>query len=460
MQQEKIKHLYWRAGFGLSPTEWQRKQNWTVQEAVDSLFQEAKRAKPLALQNEDVSYFQPQKMDKEALEKMLKQERQKTAIYNTDWVKRMANPEESALLERMSLFWHGHFACQPRLGKLAIQQLNTIRTHALGNFRDLVLAIAQDPGMIRYLNNQQNKKDSPNENFARELMELFTIGRGNYTEQDVKEAARAFTGWSSTLAGDYVFRPRLHDNDKKTFFGKIGNFGGDDIIDLILEKRETATFITRKMYRYFVNEKVNESIVRDLSDQFYQSNYDIAKLMRSIFTSDWFYDPKNIGTKIKSPVELMAGMMRSLDVQLENDLSIIFVQRILGQTLFNPPNVAGWPGGKSWIDNSTLMVRLNLAMSIINSAKIEVEAKEQAEEETLDRQARQLVAQINLQPFADLTNNKTDADSVEKLDHYLLLTPTAIGAENLRKAVEMSGETDFVKTATAMLMALPEYQMC
>ncbi len=460
MGNDKIKHLYWRAGFGLSPAEWQERQDWSVSKAVDALFQEATRAKPLPIaQDNAVANFRPQMMDKEKVEEMLKQEFRKTADHNTDWIKRMASPAESALLERMSLFWHGHFACKPRFGKLAVQQLNTIRTHALGNFRDLVVAIAKDPGMIRYLNNQQNRKDSPNENFARELMELFTIGRGNYTENDIKEAARAFTGWSSTLAGEYVFRQRLHDYGKKTFFGKTGNFDGEDIIDIILKQRETADFITRKIYRYFVNAEVNESIVHDLSDQFYRSNYDIGKLMRSIFKSDWFYDPNNIGTKIKSPTELLAGMMRALDVRLENDLSLLFVQRILGQTLFNPPNVAGWPGGKSWIDNSTLMVRLNLAMNIIHSSEVEFQAKEQAEEPELDRRARQLVAQVNWLPLAKLTNNRTDVAAVETLADYLLQTPVVIGADKLRKAVNLSGEADFLRAATAMVMALPEYQM-
>jgi len=460
MGNEKIKHLYWRAGFGLSPSEWQERQDWSVAKAVDALFREAKRARPLTMSKEALAVTRPDKMEKQAIFEMLKQERRKVADQNAAWIKRMANPGESALLERMSLFWHGHFACQPRFGKLAVQQLNTIRTHALGDFRELVIAIAKDPGMIRYLNNQQNRKDSPNENFARELMELFTIGRGNYTENDIKEAARAFTGWSSTFGGDYIFRQRQHDYGRKTFFGKTGNFNGEDIIDIILERRETADFITRKIYRYFVHTDVNEAIVRDLSDQFYRSNYNIGKLMRSIFESDWFYNPKNMGAKIKSPVELMAGMMRSLDVRLENDLSLLFVQRILGQTLFNPPNVAGWPGGKSWIDNSTLMVRLNLAMSMINSTEVEFQAKEQAEEPELDRRARKLVAQVNWQPLADLTNNRTDVAAVESLTDYMLQTPVAIGTENLRKAVEMSGEADFLKTATAMIMALPEYQVC
>jgi PAS domain-containing protein len=145
----------------------------------------------------------------------------------------------------MTFFWHGHFACKPDFGKLSMQYLNTLRKHALGKFGDMLLAIAQDPAMIRYLNNQQNRKEKPNENFARELMELFTLGRGQYSEKDIKEAARAFTGWSSDLRGDYLFRPMWHDYGSKTFFGKTGTFDGKDIVNIILEKPETAQFIVR-----------------------------------------------------------------------------------------------------------------------------------------------------------------------------------------------------------------------
>ena len=204
----KINHLYWRAGFGLSPDEWRQKQNWSISKALDELFSQAKKAtllpvSPIEFDRED------KKSNRDAFEQMKKDERRKVAEANIAWVGRMADPKESALLERMTFFWHGHFACRSELGKLGVQQLNLFRQHGLGNFRDLLLGVAQDPAMIRYLNNQQNRKEKPNENFARELMELFTLGRGNYTEGDIKEAARAFTGWSSTLDGDFVFVSKL-----------------------------------------------------------------------------------------------------------------------------------------------------------------------------------------------------------------------------------------------------------
>src|SRR5262249_34193319 len=188
--------------------------------------------------------------------------------------------------------------------------LDVIRRNALGNFGDLLKEVSKSAAMLFFLNNQQNRKDHPNENFAREVMELFTMGRGNYTEQDIKEAARAFTGWGANAGGEFVFRKFQHDTGEKTVLGKSGNFDGDNIIDILIENKQTARFITRKIYRYFVNDEVNEAIVDKLANKFYQSNYDISELMKEIFSSDWFYDPKNIGSRIKSPVELIVGIRR------------------------------------------------------------------------------------------------------------------------------------------------------
>lgn len=456
----KIHHLFQRAGFGLSPQEWQNRQNWTVQQAVDFLFAEAKNASEIKEHISNMTAVNPMELDKEAIVARKKQERQLVAQQNIAWIGRMASPDYSCLLERMSLFWHGHFACQTKVSGLASAQLNTIRRHALGNLRDLVLAMAKDVSMIRFLNNQQNRKKSPNENFARELMELFTIGRGNYLERDIKEAARAFTGWSSNLQGQFVFRQRQHDYGKKTFFGKTGNFDGEDIIDIILGKRETADFITQKIYRYFVNERIDQAVVHQLSKEFYDSDYDIGQLFRKIFTSDWFYHQKNIGSKIKSPVELIAGMMRSLQVDFEQTNALIFVQRALGQTLFNPPNVAGWPGGKSWIDNSTLMLRLNLANYIFTTSDVNLRTKDEFEAQRRGKAVKKLTAKVNLQPILDLTKGLSFEDSFIILAAYLLPQGTKIDKATIDQYIPGHKHPDYVRWMTMRLMSLPEYQVC
>lgn len=455
-----IHHLYWRAGFGLSPVEWREKKHWNVQKAVDELFAGAATATTIAHPDSGEIPLRPGQMSREERAELRKKERRLVVLQNVDWLERMAAPGHSALLERMSLFWHGHFACTTMGSKPAAAQLNTIRKHALGTFRNLLLSISRDVSMIRFLNNQQNRKQKPNENFARELMELFTIGRGNYTEQDVKEAARAFTGWSSNLRAEYVFRANQHDYGVKTFFGKTGRFNGEDVIDILLEKRETAEFICRNIYRYFVNAKVNEEIVQQLAGLFYNSGYNIALLMRSIFESNWFYSAENAGSKIKSPVELIAGMMRSLNVSFENRLALVFVQKALGQILFNPPNVAGWPGAKAWIDNSTLMLRLNLATYLFDSSNVNFRLKDDPKAMQRGKAQKKLTARIDLQPLIKLVENKTEAEIFEGLSAYLLQTQPNVGKQLLDDFSPGSGREDYIKLLVMRLMSLPEYQMC
>lgn len=456
---QNIHHLYWRAGFGLSPQEWMLKQGQTREEAVEELFQKASQAQPLPV----AAPFQgnPRAMEKSKFIELRKQARRDAILRNISWIERMADDNQSALLERMSLFWHGHFACQVRSGRLVDLQLNAIRKHALGNFRDLVLAMAQDPAMIRFLNNQQNKKKQPNENFARELMELFTIGRGNYTENDVKEAARAFTGWSSNFQDEYVFRAFQHDYGSKTFMGKTGNFDGADIIDILLERRETASFIAEKIFRYFVNERIEPARVKELADLFYDSGYDIGKLMRHLFLSDWFYEAKNRGHKIKSPVEYIAGLKKKLKVEFEFPQSLIFLQRSLGQVLFNPPNVAGWPGGRSWIDNSTLMLRLNIGAYLMTNAEVQFKVKEEPETMAMNRNARKLKARLELSDLEKYSRSMSDPELFDFLRNFMIVPGSKIQDQVFKKVISaVSSDTERLRRALIFFTSLPEYQVC
>jgi uncharacterized protein (DUF1800 family) len=448
-----IQHLYWRAGFGLSPTEQQSRHNWTRQQAIEDLFQQTENAQPLP-ERASPDYAGTMMSTATAQEKR-KMELKLVGGINHEWVKRMANPEESALLERMTFFWHDHFACETKYSLLATRQLNTLRKYALGNFKDLVLAIARDPSMIRYLNNQQNRKLKPNENFARELMELFTIGRGNYTEKDIKEAARGFTGWTSNKEGEYVFRTRQHDHGEKTFMGTTGNFNGEDIINIILKRKETALFICRKIYAYFVNEQVDHERVTQLANDFRSSGYDIGGLMRQIFSSDWFYAPENVGNRIKSPIELMAGMMRQLNVTKINPTGLIGMERALGQVLLKPPNVAGWPGGRAWIDNSTLLLRLNLAGALFKAAEINFNLATELEAET-KKKLKRLDAEMNLQPLISLAGIGSGADQFQQLATYLLQAPLPPLDQRTRRVAATKNPT----LMAVQLMSLPEYQLC
>jgi len=462
MKAQNIQHLFWRAGFGLSPKVWKERQHWSIPQAVDFLFDKAKQQlQILHKASYDFSEQTPDKTrSKEELAKLRQVERKKVQSQNIEWLLQMGRGEESDLLQKMTLFWHGHFACTSKVSILAKNQLLTLKKHALGNFRALVIAIAKDPSMIRFLNNQQNRKNSPNENFARELMELFTIGRGNYTEQDIKAAARAFTGWSSNLKGEFVFKKRQHDFGSKTFMGQTGNFDGTDIIDIILQQKATAVFICKKIYRYFVNTNIDKSRIQQLADVFYQSDYDIALLMRTIFLSEWFYDTRNQRVKIKSPTEFLAGMIRQLDLTINNKIALFGIQRNLGQTLFNPPNVAGWAGGKSWIDNATLMLRLNLPQVIFTAANLNTKAKDDLEGKGGQKFLKRLEVATNLQPFRAILTFKDKLTVMTELSDYLLAKQITEYTSDLERFTDKKSEEAFVKTLIMRLMMLPEYQLC
>jgi uncharacterized protein (DUF1800 family) len=261
----------------------------------------------------------------------------------------------------MTLFWHDHFVSSQqkvRIARLMYGQNAMLRTNALGNFGALLHAAAKDPAMLLYLDGAQNRKGQPNENFAREVMELFTLGEGHYTEQDVKEAARAFTGWSlNRETGEYLFRPGLHDFGSKTVLGRSGNFDGDAVLDILLAQSSTAEFVTAKLWREFVSPDPDASEIRRIAQAFRASSYDIKVALRAILLSDAFWARENRGTLVKSPVEFIVGTLRQLEVQPPSGLPFAIVSAGMGQNLFSPPNVKGWPGGNAWIDANTLLAR-------------------------------------------------------------------------------------------------------
>jgi uncharacterized protein (DUF1800 family) len=398
---------------------------------------------------------------------------------NITWLNEMIN-SEAQLREKMSLFWHGHFAC--RIVNIYYQQLllDIVRNNALANFGDLLKAVSKSAAMLQFLNNQQNLKQHANENFAREVMELFTLGRGNYTETDVKEAARAFTGWGFNLDGEFVFRQFAHDTGDKTFLGKTGNFNGDDILNILLEQKQTAFFITKKICRYFVNENIDDAKLQMLAARFYQNNYDIKKLMEDIFTSDWFYDDANIGAHIKSPVELLVGIRRILPMQLENDYIQLLFQRALGQLLFYPPNVAGWPGGKSWIDSSSLMLRMRIPQLIKDDETFfltpktdddqAMGMKENLEQKNKDmadnpnkmgKDGFKVLAKIDWDNYTKQFANVLRENLYNTLQSTVLQTPqNSIQEKTVMEISSAQTKDDYIKTVTIALMSTPEYQLC
>ena len=283
------------------------------------------------------------------------------------WAKRMLTTNRP-LEEKLALFWHGHFATSDdklRDYRKSLKQLALFRTAGNGNFRDLLIGVAKDPAMLVYLDAGENIKGSPNENFSREILELFTMGVGNYTEKDIREAARAFTGWTNDSL-TFVMKPELHDEEEKTFLGQTGNFDGIDIINIVLEQDVTARFIAAKLYRYFVHTDPSAQLVTRLGKQFKEENYDIASLLSTLFLSRDFYSPQAYGTQIKSPVHLVVSTYRKLgltDIPGIPDFNT--ATRNLGQELLHPPNVAGWEGGRSWVTPALLVERGNFARDVL-----------------------------------------------------------------------------------------------
>ncbi len=457
--QQKLQHLYWRAGFGLPYTAL-RKANTTTEQAIQQLFRTAKKIKAVPSPKYDV----PSKAQFERLSPKAKQEknkvlRQLVADLNSNWVLQMVSEDSNPLVEKMALFWHGHFACESKRVDFAVNQLNILRTQGLGKFRDLVVAIAKDAAMIMYLNNQQNRKNKPNENFARELLELFTIGRGHYTEQDVKEAARAFTGWfANRFTGEFEFKERQHDVGEKVFMGKTGYFDGEDIIDIILDQKQTAVYLVTKIYRYFVNPTLDANRVEELANLFYKSNYDIGKLMQFIFESEWFYASANVGAKIKSPVEFLVGFAKVLNMKFSKKESVLFTQRALGQVLFHPPNVAGWKGGENWIDNATLMLRMNMAAIAFERAELNIQFQDQPEQKTI-KQFKKLEVTASIDQLQKLF--RKEKYEVQALADFLLQNSIATDGTFIEELAQYTATADDkFKFYLLGIMSLPEYQMC
>jgi uncharacterized protein (DUF1800 family) len=460
-EQTKIQHLYLRAGFGECIANIEKNRNKSIKELVNQLFKESEHSKELRLVDENqIKIGKFLFADKEEKKEMIKESIAQIKDLNLLWLDRMAD-SEGMLREKMTLFWHGHFACHAKNAFFVQNQNNTLRKHAMGKFGELLHAISKDAEMLQFLNNKQNRKDSPNENFAREVMELFTLGRGNYTEQDIKNAAKAFTGWDFEQSGEFVFRKFKHDFGEKTFFGKTGKFEGEDILNMILENKKTAKFVTTKIYKYFVNENADEQIISQLADKFYQSDYDIGALMKEILTADWFYEAKNIGTRIKSPIEYITTLRKQFNLNFSEKEPLLFLQKVLGQMLFYPPNVAGWKEGRAWIDSTTVVIRTLLPQILYRMVEIPLQAKDDGDVNTdffAKRKLQSIKATFDWKQFDSIFKQNKPVDS---LTSFLLQLP--LSATNKHLLTQMSYGTSPEENNRNLAIAvtsLPEYQLC
>jgi uncharacterized protein (DUF1800 family) len=383
---EKAAHLLNRAGFGGTPEEIDALRVLGLKVAVDKLLDarddDARFPKPgwavprdiFALRREARAL--PESERKERMKEMIRGLREHGMELVSWWLDRMRTTE-APLREKMTLFWHGHFATSMQKVKepyLMWLQNETLRSNALGNFGTMTKAISRDPAMLIWLDTRESQREHPNENFARELMELFTLGIGNYTEQDVQEAARAFTGYRiNPVDESFRFSAIQHDDGEKKLFGRAGKLQGDEVIDQILARPVCATFIVRKIWEFFAYEDPAPGFIDALAVNFRAQKYELRPLLREIFRSKEFYSLAAVRTQIKSPVQWMVQTAKVLNADLPKGFVAVNALRQLGQVPFAPPSVKGWDGGKSWITTSTLLFRYNLANFAVGNGPLNVQ---------------------------------------------------------------------------------------
>jgi uncharacterized protein (DUF1800 family) len=376
-------HLLWRAGFGGTWEQATELADLGIDAAVDRLVNftpTTRLAAPdcASLPKESAKEFEARVAalpDEEARRKARHERyleaRRQIADLKVWWLNRMLSTSPGVggvppLEEKLTLFWHSHFATGYQ-DKIELtfplwQQNQTFRSLALARFPDQLHALIRDPAMLVWLDNASSHRRRPNENFARELMELFSTGVGPYSENDVKEAARALTGFSVNRDDwTFVFRDQAHDPGEKTFFGQSGAFSGDDIVRIICEQPATAHFMARKLLDYFVCTQPDEEMVAPVAEAYRTSGYDLKALLHEVFRSRLFYSDRARNAVVKSPVALAVGALKSMRVPLPPNELTLDSLRLMGQDLFFPPDVNGWPGGADWINSNTLLIRYNFA---------------------------------------------------------------------------------------------------
>jgi len=368
---EDAGHLLHRAGFGARPADIAEFSRLTREAAVERLLAATAQDVPTPVPAELADYRPPRQLRELPDEARRELQRTTGVALRRWWVETLLAAQSPAeqLRERMTLFWHNHFVSsmqKVRSAKLMLDQNRLLRRHALGRFDGLLHEVAKDPAMLVYLDSATSRRGSPNENFAREVMELFTLGEGNYAEQDIKEAARAFTGWSiDPASGEFRWRQRIHDDGEKTVLGVRGPLDGDAVLDILLAQPQTAEHLTRKLWREFVSPTPDEREVRRIAARLRASGYEMRVALRELLHSPAFWAAENRRSLVKSPVDYVIGNFNSYGMEPPDAAALAGLLRQLGQDLFAPPNVRGWPGGEAWINSSTLLTRKQMAERLL-----------------------------------------------------------------------------------------------
>jgi uncharacterized protein (DUF1800 family) len=486
----QARHLLMRAGFGGTDHQIRTLASWGAEKAVDHLVD----AQEIPAQSDtpeefDSGIMRPLTREERMAVNRARQTQDENALaqYRTErqrrqradrrqmreigrwWLTRMVRSPRP-LEEKMTLFWHGHFATSYRSVEDSYhmyQQNRMFREGAMGNLGDLLRGIIRDPAMLKYLNNNQNRKDAPNENLGRELLELFSLGEGHYSERDIKEAARTLTGFTYE-DDDFLFNQNQHDQGTKYVLGMQGNMDGDGLVDAIMRQEACALFIVFKLYKFFVRDvpmdlsaidtSTRKAILK-LAQYFRAVNYEIKPVIRRLLLSRHFYDPVNMGTKIKSPSELLIGSVRSLLVPVRDIGVVADAMDLMGQSVFLPPSVKGWDGGRSWINTSTMFVRQNTLVYLLTGAlpNRSVLMRDQSHFDALS-----LVP--SLQRAAE--SEASDEQIVRELSLLTLGHEDDEVVGSVLQGARGDGEegtmrnNDAAVRALVLLTSMPEYQLC
>jgi uncharacterized protein (DUF1800 family) len=388
------------------------------------------------------------------------------------WLRRMATGPRP-FQEKMVLFWHGHFATsveKVRNPYFMWRQNELFRQNATGNWQELLTAAGKDPAMLVWLDQAQSRKLHPNENFAREVMELFALGEGHYTEHDIGEAARALTGWSlEPDTQQFIYRPRIHDDGDKTIFGQTGNYDGDDFIAMIVEQPQAAKFITAKLWNYFAGAEPSPAVANALAANFRANGNNFKPFLHVLFRSEEFYSPDIVRNQVKSPVQWLIGSVRVLECELPPPLVCFGALRQLGQDLFAPPNVKGWDGGITWITTNTLLMRYNDAQALVEGQLPPLTANDFARKEggaggqkAMKALQRVRMGGVDVEKILTPEQRADKATIVAALEHRLFQTKLNSDQEQtLREFLDSKtkmSNADIV-TTVRLMMSTPEYQV-
>ena len=477
-------HLLNRAGFGGTPLEIQKLADLGLDQAVAQLLDyedipdltaNPDWAKP---NPEELARYREMNRNGTPEQKRQAQREQQQMIGRRMmelrgwWLQRMANGPRP-FQEKMVLFWHGHFATsfeKVRNPYFMWRQNDLFRKLGLGNWQQLLTEAGKDPAMLIWLDQAQSRKDHPNENFAREVMELFALGEGHYTEKDIAEGARALTGWSFEFRDQtFIDRPFIHDNGDKTFLGRTGNLNGDDVIETIVAQPQAAKFITAKLWNYFAGQMPPPELNEALAADFRASGNNFKPFLRTLLRSEEFYAPDIIRNQVKSPVQWLVGSVRMLECELPPTLLSWGMLRQLGQDLFAPPNVKGWDGGITWITTNTLLTRYNDAQALVEGTLPPLNAGDLAKRPgvggggKLARAMQRLrMGGVDVEKILSPDERADKATIVAALEHRLFQTRLNSEQEQtLREFLDAKTKLSNADIATTirLMMSTPEYQV-